>query len=101
MKLSTLLVLVPVAALAVILALANREAVAFKLVPFTQESAFTLVMPLFLLVFLSFFLGVLVGGAAMGLRCARAARRKRLAARDIGRAKALDAGTARAEQTKP
>jgi uncharacterized integral membrane protein len=78
MKLSTFLLLVPVAMLAVILALANREAVAFRFDPFSgTDPAFTLVMPLFLLVFSSFLIGVLVGGATVGLRRVRSARSKR------------------------
>jgi uncharacterized integral membrane protein len=78
MKLSTFLLLVPVAIVAVILALANREAVAFRVDPFSgTDPAFTLVMPLFLLVFSSFLIGVLVGGATVGLRRVRSARSKR------------------------
>ena len=68
MRFSTLLILVPVAAIAVILALANREVVNFRLLPFTDEPATILAMPLFLLVFLSFFLGVLLGGAVVAWR---------------------------------
>ena len=98
MKSSTLLVLVPVVVVAVILAVPNWEPVAFKLVPFAYgESAFTLVMPLFLLVFFSFLFGILVGGATVGLRNWRNARKKRLAARDIEKALALDKAQARAE----
>jgi uncharacterized integral membrane protein len=93
MKLSTLLVLVPVAVVAAILAVANREEVAFKFNPFAEgQSAVAFVMPLFLLVFLSFLLGVLVGGATIALRRAAHARRKRIAASDIANALALDAG---------
>ena len=93
MKLSTLLVLVPVAVIAAILAVANREEVVFKLDPFAaDDSAVAFVMPLFLLVFLSFLLGVLVGGATIALRRAAHARRKRIAASDIANALAPDAG---------
>ena len=77
MKLSTFLLLVPVAIVAGILALANREAVAFRFDPFSgTDPSFTLVMPLFLLVFSSFLIGVLVGGATVGLRRVRSARGK-------------------------
>ena len=90
--------LVPLVVAAAILAVANWEPVAFKLVPFAQgESAFTLVMPLFLLVFFSFLLGVLIGGATVGLRNWRNARKKRLAARDSEKALALDRAKARVE----
>jgi uncharacterized integral membrane protein len=91
MKFSTLLVLVPVAVIAAILAIANREEVAFKLDPFAAGDSFALVMPLFLLVFLSFLLGVLVGGATIALRRGRAARKKRAAA-DAAGALTLDTG---------
>ena len=98
MKSSTLLMLVPVVVVAAILGAANWETVTFKLVPFAQgESAFSLVMPLFLLVFFSFLLGVLVGGTTVGLRNWRNARKKRLAARDIEKALALDKAKARVE----
>jgi uncharacterized integral membrane protein len=81
MRSSTLFVLVPVAVIAAILAVANRQPVTFRLDPFAADnSAVVFVMPLFLLVFLSFLIGVLVGGATMGLRHRRTARRKRLAA---------------------
>jgi uncharacterized integral membrane protein len=92
MKRSTLLVLVPVALIATMLALANRETVVFRLDPFAAgEPAFSLAMPLFLLVFLSFLLGVLVGGATVFLRRGRSARKKQLSADDMARALALDA----------
>jgi uncharacterized integral membrane protein len=89
MRVSTLLVMAPVAAVAAALAVANREPVAFQFDPFASGAA--LVMPLFLLVFLSFLLGVLVGGATMALRKGRMARRRRAAAGDIATAMALEA----------
>jgi len=89
MRISTLLVVVPVAAVAAALAVANREPVAFQFDPFTSDAAF--VMPLFLLVFLSFLLGVIVGGATMALRRSRTARRRRAAASDIAAAMAMEA----------
>lgn len=101
MKLSTFLVLVPVAAIAAVLAVANREVVVFRLDPFAAgDSAVAFIMPLFLLVFLSFLLGVLVGGATVALRRGRNARRKRIAASDIAGALALDAGKPRVEPPK-
>jgi uncharacterized integral membrane protein len=82
MKFSTLLLLVPVALVATALALANRGSVTFALVPFVEGAGLKLAMPLFLLVFSSFFLGVLVGGTVMAWRGFKIARRKRLAARE-------------------
>ena len=89
MRISTLLVLLPVTAVAAALAVANRQPVAFQFDPFASSAAF--VMPLFLLVFLSFLLGVLVGAATMALRRNRSARRRRAAASDIATAMAMEA----------
>jgi MFS superfamily sulfate permease-like transporter len=84
MKLSTLLVFVPVAAVSAILAVANREEVAFRIDPFAAgDSAAAFVMPLFLLVFLSFLLGVLVGGTTIALRRGRKARQERIVASGV------------------
>src|SRR5581483_3110359 len=92
MKITTILVLVPLALVATILAVANREPIAFRLDPFANpETASVLMMPLFLLVFLSFLLGVLVGGLTVALRRTRNAQRERLAAVDVANALALDA----------
>ena len=100
MKRSTLLLLVPVALVATVLALANREAVVFRLDPFVAaEPAFSFTMPLFLLVFLSFLLGVLVGGATVFLRRGRSARKKQLSADDMAKALALDADERRARHS--
>jgi uncharacterized integral membrane protein len=101
MKLSTLLVFGPLAIIAAILAVANREPVIFRLVPFETDPAFTLVIPLFLLVFLSFLLGVVVGGATVAWRRIRNHRRKKLAAQDVAGALTLDAAKPSAEQPKP
>ena len=89
MRVSTVLVLVPVAAVAAALAVANREPVAFQFDPFASSAAF--VMPLFLLVFFSFLFGVAVGAATMALRRSRTARRRRAAASDIATAMAMEA----------
>ena len=88
MRISTILVLVPVAAVAAALAVSNRQPVAFQFDPFASGVAF--VMPLFLLVFLSFLFGVLVGAATMALKRSRTARRRRAAASDIATAMAME-----------
>jgi uncharacterized integral membrane protein len=81
MRFSTLCVAVIVGAVTAILAVANRQEVVFKLDPFAaNDSAVAFVMPLFLLVFLSFVFGVLVGAATIALRRGRNIRNKRLAA---------------------
>lgn len=68
MRVSTLLVGVPVVALAAVVALANRTEVTFSLEPFSEDPAFAISLPLFLLVFLTFFLGVLLGGLTVWWR---------------------------------
>lgn len=99
MRVSTLLVLVPVAAVAAALAVANRQPVAFQFDPFASSAAFA--MPLFLLVFLSFLFGVLVGAATMALRRNRTARRRRAAASDIATAMAMEAAKPPVQNSGP
>ena len=96
MKASTLIALALAAAAAVSVAVANQANVIFKLVPFVaDDSAFTLVTPLYRLVFFMFLLGVVIGAATVGLRYRRNARKKRLAAKDAEKRLALDAARAR------
>jgi len=96
MKASTLIALALAAAAAVSVAVANQTNVIFKLVPFVaDDSAFTLVTPLYRLVFFMFLLGVVIGAATVGLRHRRNARKKRLAAKDAEKRLALDAARAR------
>jgi hypothetical protein len=98
MKASSLIALALAAAAAVSLAVANQENITFKLVPFVQDdSAFTLVTPLYRLVFFMFLLGVVIGAATVGLRSRRNARKKRLAAKDAEKRLAMDAAKARAK----
>ena len=77
MKVSTGFALVPVAVIATILAIANRQDVTFRLNPFQDPGPDAVVMPLFLLVFLSFLFGVVVGGTTIAVRSGLKARRKR------------------------
>jgi uncharacterized integral membrane protein len=98
MKASTLIVLALATAAAASVAVANRQDVTFKLVPFVQDdSAFTMVTPLYLLVFFTFLLGVLISTATIGLRQLLNARRTRRAAKDAEKRLALDAAKARAK----
>jgi len=98
MKASTLIVLALVVLAAAGMAFANRDNVTFKLVPFVgDDSAFTLVTPLYLLVFSAFLLGIVIGGATIGLRQMRNARRTRRAAKDAEKRLALNATKTRVE----
>ncbi|HXC55220.1 MAG TPA: lipopolysaccharide assembly protein LapA domain-containing protein [Rhizomicrobium sp.] len=91
MRLTTWIVAVPVALLAIWLALANRQPVVLSLDPFSQSApALTLQMPLYLLLFLAVLIGVLLGGFAIGFR--RVARRS---------AELADAASARAASLLP
>ena len=56
---------VPTAVIAVVVAVANRQSVDFRLDPFSQISpALAVRMPLFAFLFLTFGAGVLLGGMA-------------------------------------
>jgi hypothetical protein len=73
MRLTTWIVGIPVALVAIWIALANRQAVVLSLDPFSQAApAVTVQMPLYLLLFLGVLAGVLLAWLALGLR--RAAR---------------------------
>lgn len=96
MKASRLIALVSLAAAAASVVVANRQDVTFKLVPYVQDdSAFTLVTPLYFLVFFTFLLGIVIGAATIGLRQMRNARRTRRAAKEAERRLALDGAKAR------
>ncbi|WP_165361370.1 lipopolysaccharide assembly protein LapA domain-containing protein [Lichenibacterium ramalinae] len=74
-----LVLLVPIAILAIAFAVANRQVIAISFDPFSSgEPVFVLAAPLFLLVFLLLAAGVVIGGVASWLGQARyrtAARR--------------------------
>lgn len=68
-KLIAALVLIPLAAILVMFAVANRQIVTVAFDPFdTANPAASLTLPLFLLVFVLVGLGVLIGGMAAWLR---------------------------------
>jgi len=86
MKFSTLIVLIPVAVIAALFAVANRQEVFVKLDPFAKgDNGLTLAMPLYELAFVAFILGVLLGGVVLSLNRGLNARR-RFKAREIGNA---------------
>ncbi len=98
MRLSTILMLILVALMAIVLAVPNREPVVFRFI--AGESGLALTMPLYLLVFLVFFLGVLLGGAVVGFN-RTLARRKRESTRHIGEAlRQLDDSPKPADQSE-
>jgi len=83
MKLSTVFAIVPIAAIATLVAVANRQDVIFKLNPFSDGGPDAVVMPLFMLLFLTFLFGVVVGGTTIAVRSRLKARKKRMAAATI------------------
>ena len=96
MKTSSLIALALAAAAAASVVIANRDNVTFKLVPFVaDDSAFTLVTPLYRLRLFTFLLGLLIGAGTIGVRQMRNARRTRRAAREAERHLALEAAKAR------
>jgi uncharacterized integral membrane protein len=80
------LLLVPVAVLAIMLAIANRAPVTVVFDPFPPASSgLTFAAPLFLVVLASVILGVLLGGFGAWLRQGRHRRAARLARADADR----------------
>jgi len=86
MKYARLAVLIPVAVLATLFAVGNRQEVVVKLGPLVRgDSALALAMPLYLLVFITLLAGVLLGGATVALKRGSVCKR-RLKATEIGHA---------------
>jgi uncharacterized integral membrane protein len=78
-KVVTAIILVPLAAIIIAFAVANRQAVTVSFDPFdTLQPAYAATLPLFVLIFILVILGVILGGFATWWRQARwagAARR--------------------------
>ena len=98
MRLTTWIVALPAALVAIWIALANRQAVSFSLDPFSRSApAIAVEMPLYLLIFVAFIAGVLLAGMALGVR--RIARRGAELA-DVAAEKAASLLPARLRKTK-
>jgi uncharacterized integral membrane protein len=77
-KTIAVLVLVPLGLLIVLFAVANRQRVTISLDPFSSDApAFTVALPLFIVILGMLIVGVIVGGIASWLRQARWRRRAR------------------------
>jgi len=78
-KIATAIVVVPLAAVIIAFAVANRQTVTVSFDPFSSTSpAYAATLPLFAVIFVMLILGVLVGGVAAWIRQGkwrRAARR--------------------------
>ena len=71
-KIVTLVIVLPLAAVIIAFAVANRHGVTVSFDPFSAASpAYAATVPLFVLIFILVILGVVVGGAAAWLRQAK------------------------------
>ena len=83
-KFITLVVLTPLLILLVVFALANRETITVAFDPFEQTASnWSFSVPLFVALFLTLALGVLLGGVAMWFSEGRHRRAARLYRRDL------------------
>ena len=68
-KIVTAIIVVPLAAIIIAFAVANRQAVTVSFDPFSTTSpAYATTLPLFVLLFIVLILGVIIGGIAAWLR---------------------------------
>jgi uncharacterized integral membrane protein len=82
------LILLPVAIVAVLLAVANRAPVTMSFDPFSQRAPeFSVTLPLFALLFLAVVLGILIGGIGAWLNQGKNRRSRRDANRALSRMK--------------
>jgi len=83
----TAVILIPLAVIMIGFAVANRQAVTISFDPFDAgHPAYSMTLPLFVMIFLLLILGVLIGGTAAWLRQSRwraAARRAESRNRDL------------------
>ncbi|WP_232628488.1 LapA family protein [Methylobacterium sp. Leaf118] len=79
------LILLPVAIVVVLLAVANRDAVTLSLDPFSPEPVFSVVLPLYVVVFGAVALGILVGGVGSWLSQGTTRQRARFHRREADR----------------
>jgi uncharacterized integral membrane protein len=83
-KIVTLVVVLPLAAIIIAFAVANRQTVTVSFDPFSAASpAYAATLPLFILIFVLVILGVIVGGIAAWLRQAKWRRTARQLDHDV------------------
>jgi len=71
-KIVTAIIVVPLAAILIAFAVANRQSVTVSFDPFSATNpAYAATLPLFVLIFVLVILGVVIGGAAAWLRQAK------------------------------
>ena len=79
------LILLPLAIVVVLLAVANHDPVTLSFDPFSPEPAFSLALPLYVIVFAAVALGILVGGVASWFSQGRTRRNARVHRRERDR----------------
>ena len=86
MRLTTWLAVIPVAAITIWFALANRSFISLSLDPFNlDEPRWSLGLPLFVVIFLGVFVGMLLGGAIVWWGQGRWRREARARRREVDR----------------
>lgn len=96
-------ILVPLCALIILFALANRQSIVIGLNPFGTQSGYlpSFEIPLFVLIYVMLLLGIVLGGAAAWVAQGRNRREKRQFKRDNTRLnKELEAAQRMARQTQ-
>lgn len=102
MRLSTLLVVAPIAVFGVVFAVANRQTVRLSLNPFNPSGeALSVDMPLFVALFLAVLLGMILAGFAVWFAQGRWRRRARAEHREVVRLKRLAAKEKSAGEAGP
>ena len=83
-KIVTAVIVIPLAAVIIAFAVANRQAVTVSFDPFSSAApAYAATVPLFVLIFILLILGVIVGGVAAWLRQAKWRRTARRLDADV------------------
>jgi uncharacterized integral membrane protein len=91
-KAVTILILFPIAAAIVLLAVANRRIVTVSLDPLSAVPEFAITGPLFLVLLLTLLVGVVIGGVAAWLRQSRWRRAARRAEAEVRRLRSESEG---------
>lgn len=98
-KFLTAVVLLPVAAVLIVLALANREPVILSVDPFTPGSAgWSIQLPLFVVIILSLMIGVVIGAATDWIKQRHYRREARFGRSEVKRLEQEAAALRRARQ---
>jgi len=101
-RLIAVLIGLPLAIIAVALAVANRKAVLFSFDPFSPDApAYSITVPLFAIVFAAVILGVIMGSTVTWLRHARFRREAKAARKAEAKARRAEVETRPATAAAP